>query len=294
MPYIQSEKNTGKPVNIYYEDAGQGQPVVLIHGWPVDHNMWEYQLNELPKHGIRVISYDRRGFGMSDKPWGEYDYTTLANDLKALLEQLDLNDVVLAGFSMGGGEVARYCSLYNSERVSKVILISAVTPYMLKTDTNPDGVEKEMFDQMLMQLQEDRPAFLATFGKQFFGVNLMNHPVSDEILNWMQSLALCGSSKATIECLKAFSSTDFRDDVQSINIPTLIIHGDSDKTVPIDTAGKQSAALIKNSIFKIYEGAPHGLFITEKEQLNNDLIDFITGTNVSEYAVDEKDEAHVF
>ena len=294
MPFIQSEKNTGKPVNIYYEDYGKGQPVVLIHGWPVDHKMWEYQVNELPKHGMRVIAYDRRGFGMSDKPWSGYDYTTLAGDLKAVLDELDLHDVVLVGFSMGGGEVARYCSLYNSERVAKIALVSSVTPYLLKTDTNPDGVEQEMFDQMATQLQNDRPAFLANFGKQFFGVEWMSHPVSNQILDWIQSLALCGSPKATLECLHAFSQTDFRDDVASINVPALIIHGDGDKTVPIDTSGRQSAVLIKNSTFKIYDGAPHGLFITEKENLNTDLINFINGTSVSDYTMADKDEAHVF
>lgn len=294
MPYIQSEKNTIRPVNIYYEDYGKGEPIVLIHGWPVDHRMWEYQLNELPKHNIRVIAYDRRGFGQSDKPWDGYDYTTLANDLKAVLEELDLRDVVLAGFSMGGGEVARYCGLYNSERVSKVVLISAVTPFLLKTDTNPDGVEKEMFDQMITQIKNDRPAFLRNFGKQFFGVEWMNHPVSSDILEWMQGLALQGSSKATIECLKSFSQTDFRDDVASIHVPALIIHGNSDKTVPMDCTGKQAALLIKNSTFKIYDGAPHGLFYTEKENLTTDLINFINGTMVSDYTVDEKDEAHVF
>ena len=139
MPYIKSGKETAKPVNIYYEDWGSGKPVVLIHGWPVTHEMWEYQLTELPKQGLRCIDYDRRGFGQSDKPWDGYDYTTMANDLKALLDELDLQDVTLVGFSMGGGEVARYCSLYNCARVSKVVLISSVTPYLLQTDTNPDG-----------------------------------------------------------------------------------------------------------------------------------------------------------
>jgi non-heme chloroperoxidase len=293
MPYIKSGNGGDTPVEIYYEDWGTGKPVVLIHGWPVSHEMWEYQLTELPKHGIRCIAYDRRGFGQSDKPWKGYDYTSMANDLKALLDGLDLHDVTLAGFSMGGGEVARYCSLYNCERVSKVVLVSAVTPYMLKTDTNPDGVEQEMFDQMLGQLLEDRPAFLSNFGKQFFGVDWMSHPVSNDILDWMKSLALSSSPKAIIECLDSFSQTDFRDEIESIKVPTLIIHGDSDKTVPIDTAGKHTAEMIKGSIFKIYEGAPHGLFITEKHKLNEDLISFINKGTVSEY-VSEREEINVF
>jgi non-heme chloroperoxidase len=293
MPYIKSGKDSGKPVKIYYEDWGSGKPVVLIHGWPVSHEMWEYQLTELPKNGIRCIAYDRRGFGQSDKPWDGYDYTSMANDLKALLDELDLHDVTLAGFSMGGGEVARYCSLYNCARVSKVILVSAVTPYMLKTDSNPDGVEQEMFDQVLGQLLEDRPAFLDNFGRQFFGVDWMNHPVSNGILEWMKGLALCSSPKAIIECLDSFSQTDFRDEMRSITVPALIIHGDSDKTVPIDTAGKHAAAMIKGSVFKIYEGAPHGLFITEKHKLNEDLISFINNGTVSEY-VSETEEVTVF
>jgi non-heme chloroperoxidase len=294
MPYIQSGKETGKPVNIYYEDWGKGKPVVLIHGWPVSHEMWEYQLTELPQHDIRCIAYDRRGFGKSDKPWGDYDYTTLANDLRALLEQLDLQDVTLAGFSMGGGEVARYCSLYNCERVSKVILISSVTPYMLKTDFNPDGVEKEVFDQMLAQLQEDRPAFLSAFGKQFFGVDWMSHPVSEGILQWMHDLAMSSSPKAIIGCLHAFSETDFHDDMPAIKVPALVIHGDSDKTVPIETAGNHTAAMINHCVFKIYQGAPHGLFITEKQQLNDDIISFITNGSVPYFVSESAKEISVF
>ena len=191
------------------------------------------------------------------------------------------------------GRSSKYCSLYNSERISKIVLLISIVPYMLKTDTNTDGVEKEMFDEMILQVKNDRPAFLTEFGKNFFGSNLINHPVSGEILEWMHGLALCGSPRATIECLKSFSQTDFRSEMKSLKLPTLIIHGDSDKTVPIKPTSEQATAMIPGSIFKKYEGAPHGLFVTQKEQLSTDLIQFINeGTVASEYQ--DQEEQSVF
>lgn len=281
MPYIKSQGAGNAPVNIYYEDWGSGKPVVLIHGWPVSHEMWEYQATALVQQGFRVISYDRRGFGQSDKPWSGYDYSSLATDLKALLDELDLKEVNLVGFSMAGGEVVRYCSLFNCSRLSKVALISSIAPFLLKTDTNPDGVDKEMFVDMIKQIQQDRPAFLASFGKTFFGQSFVSHPVSSEILDWMQGLALRGSLRATIECMKSFAQTDFRSEMISIKVPALIIHGDSDKTVPIKPTGEQAAAMMPDAVFKRYEGAPHGLFITEKEQLARDLISFVNEGTIS-------------
>lgn len=276
MSYIQTnDSRFGEPVNLFYQDWGQGKPVVLIHGWPLSHEMWEYQMTELPKQGIRCIAYDRRGFGKSSKPWSGYDYDTLADDLKAVLDELDLQDVTLVGFSMGGGEIARYFSRHGGARVSKAVLVSAVTPFMLQTDDNPDGVPQETFDEMLANMKEDRIKFLDDFGKQFFGVNLINRPVSTPLLEYYRTLASLASPVATQECAKSFSSTDFRQDMGSINVPTLIIHGDSDKTVPIETSGEQSSQMILNSTYKVYDGAPHGLFYTEKEQLNRDLADFI-------------------
>ena len=275
MPYIQSYSTTETPVNIYYEDWGSGNPVILIHGWPVSHEMWEYQLNELPKHGIRVIAYDRRGFGKSDKPWNGYDYNTMAGDLKALIEELDLDKVTLVGFSMGGGEVARYLSLYGDERIAKVVLVSSIVPYMLETESNPDGVPQVMFDEFEEKLTSDRPAFLAAFGKQFFGVSLLSNPVSQPILDWMQMLAFHGSLRATVQCMRAFAETDFREDIKRIDIPTLIIHGDADQIVPIVPTSQQTANAIINSKFIIYDGEPHGLFITQKERLTSDLLQFI-------------------
>lgn len=274
MSYVHS-KESSSPANIFYEDWGHGKPVVLIHGWPLSHEMWEYQLTELPKHGVRCIAYDRRGFGKSSKPWSGYDYNTLAGDLKAVLDELDLEDVTLVGFSMGGGEIARYFGQYGGKRVSKVVLISAVTPYLLKTEDNPDGVDVSVFDQMTEQIREDRADFLTTFGKQFFGVNLISRPVSAAMLQWAQTLALLGSPKATLDCVRSFSATDFRNDLSLINVPALVIHGNGDKTVPIEASGDRTAKLITGAIYKVYDGAPHGLYYTEKEKLNQDLIDFI-------------------
>lgn len=276
MSYIKiNDSQSNTPVEIYYEDWGKGQPLVLIHGWPLSHEMWEYQINDLVDAGFRVIAYDRRGFGKSSKPHYGYDYDTLTDDLKALLDNLDLQDVTLVGFSMGGGEVVKYFSRYGGERVSRVVLISSVTPYLLKTEDNPDGVKESVFEEMMTNMKEDRINFLDTFGKQFFGVNLVNKPISTPLLEYYRMLCSFASPKATQECAKAFAYTDFRGDMAAVNVPTLIIHGDSDKTVPIEPTSDQSSKLIADSTYIRYKGAPHGLFFTEKEKLNSDLIQFI-------------------
>lgn len=275
MPFISSAQNNTTPVQIYYEDYGKGKNVVFIHGWPLSGSMWEYQVTQLPQQGMRCIVYDRRGFGKSDRPGEGYDYNTLAGDLKTLLDELDLNDVTLVGFSMGGGEIAKYFSLFGGKRISKVVLISAVVPYMLKTDSNPDGVPQDVFDGMTKGMIDDRPTFFESFNKDFFGVSLVSHPVTDAFLT--NSLIECMDANiiATLQCAKAFSSTDFRQDVPKINVPALIIHGDADKTVPIKPTGQESARLIPGAKLIVYEGAPHGLWFTEKDRLNQDLIDFI-------------------
>ncbi len=275
MAFIKSTQSNGEVVNLYYEDLGKGKTVLFIHGWPLSGAMWEYQITQLPQQGLRCITYDRRGFGHSDKPIGPYDYNTLASDLKAVIDELQLENITLVGFSMGGGEIAKYFSLYGGAKVSKVVLISAVVPYMLKTDDNPDGVPQEVFDGMGKKMTDDRPAFLEGFNKDFFGVSLLSHTVSDALLQQCANTAMHASPIATIECAKSFSSTDFRADVTTINVPTLIIHGDADKTVPIEPTGNRSANLIPGAKYIIYEGAPHGLWFTEKERLNKDLIDFI-------------------
>lgn len=284
MNFIETnDVQNGNTIKLAYCDYGEGKPVVLIHGWPVSKEMWEYQLDALVQAGYRVIAYDRRGFGHSDKPWGNYDYDTLTDDLYAVLNELDLHDVTLVGFSMGGGEVARYFTRYGGERVTKVVLISSVVPYMPKTEDNPDGVPQEMLEKMGKQVKEDRIAFLDDFGKMFYGVNLVNHPVSAPYLDWFRMLAAVASPKATADCMKAFAYTDFRNDAPNINVPTLIIHGDADKTVPIETSSNHTAQLVPNNQYLVYEGAPHGLFYTERERLNKDLVEFISTGTVGNY-----------
>jgi non-heme chloroperoxidase len=269
--------NGNQPVQLFFQDIGAGQPVVLIHGWPVSHAMWEHQMLALPAHGLRVIAYDRRGFGASSKPWEGYDYDTLADDLKALLDGMDLKDVVLVGFSMGGGEVARYMARHGGARVKKVALISAVTPFLQKTAGNPDGVDESVFAGIIDGLKKDRPDFLTSFGKQFFNVGLLRHPVSDATLDWTRSLALPASPKATVDCVRAFAGTDFREDLKSITVPVLVVHGDADNTVPIKASGARTAQMMPGAQYKVYEDAPHGLYITHSEELNRDLVAFIKG-----------------
>jgi len=276
MNFVKTKPDvSGRSVNIFYEDYGSGKPVVFIHGWPLNHEMWEYQLAELPKNNLRCIAYDRRGFGKSDRPWENYDYDTLADDLKALLDELDLKEVMLVGFSMGGGEIARYIGKYGTTRIAKVVLISAVTPFMLKTADNPEGVAKKNFDEMIEKIAEDRPAFLANFATHFYGVNKVPKAVSQEILDWNQMLCLMSAAKATTECVRSFSETDFRNDLTKINVPVLIIHGDADQTVPIAISGNKTAKALPKAKYIVYKDAPHGLFITDKDKLNKDLIDFI-------------------
>jgi len=271
MPFIETQDKT----TLFYNDWGSGRPVVLIHGWPLDSDMWEYQSVFLASQGLRVIAYDRRGFGRSSQPWNGYDYDTLADDLKAVLDKLDLQDVTLVGFSMGGGEVARYMGRHGEARVARAVLVSAVTPYLLQTADNPDGVPRATFDEMAAGLQKDRPHFLATFGKQFFGAGLLNFTVTNEILQWASMMALLGSPRATLECVRAFSETDFRGDMGAFKVPTLIIHGESDATVPADKSGRVAAAMIQGAELKIYAGAPHALMFTEKDRLNQDLLGFV-------------------
>jgi non-heme chloroperoxidase len=277
MKFIESKDAvTGEIVKLSYEDYGQGNPVVLIHGWPLSKEMWEYQLEPLINAGSRVIAYDRRGFGKSDRPWSGYDYDSLTDDLRHVIEELDLNNVTLVGFSMGGGEVARYFTRYNGDRVSKVVLISSIVPYMLKSEDNPEGLEQENLNDMMNELKKDRIGFLDDFGKHFFGIHALKHPVSAPLLDYYRMLGSMASPRATQECMKSFSMTDLRKDAQAITVPTLIIHGDADKTVPIEASSRRAVKLIPGSQFVEYEGAPHGLFYTHRERLNMDLVSFIT------------------
>lgn len=271
MNFITAKDQT----KIFFRDMGEGTPVILIHGWPLNSDMFEYQTLDLLRKGFRVITYDRRGFGFSDRSAMDYDYNTFADDLAAVIDQLQLTKVSLVGFSMGGGEIARYLSRYGSNKIASVALISSVVPYLLKDGSNPDGVDAQQFQQMISQIEEDRPAFLTDFTKQFFGENIVKHPVSQETKMWSFNMAMAAGLKGTIECVTAFGYTDFREDMKAFDIPTLIIHGSADKTVPSKTAGEQAAKMIKGAQLKIYDGAPHGLFITHKQQLNQDLYGFL-------------------
>jgi non-heme chloroperoxidase len=275
MAYIKADTDpAGNPINIFYEDWGQGKPVVLIHGWPLDHTMWEHQAIALAKGGLRVIAYDRRGFGRSSRPWSGYDYDTLAADLNALLTELDLKNVTLVGFSMGGGEIARYIGRYGEARLARVAFVSAVPPFLLKTDNNPEGVPQAVFDQMQDGIKQDRFDFLHTFTKSFYGVGMISHPVSQGVLDWHFTVAALAAPNATRDCAVAFSSTDFRADLPAIKVPTLVIHGDKDQTVPFEVSGERTAKLIPQAELKVYKGAPHGLFFTDKDQLTADLLAF--------------------
>jgi pimeloyl-ACP methyl ester carboxylesterase len=270
------DANTGEEIKLSYCDYGRGNPVVLIHGWPLSKEMWEYQLGDLINAGLRVIKYDRRGFGKSSKPWDGYDYDTFADDLKAVMDELNLRNATLVGFSMGGGEVVRYLNRYGTDRVSKIVLISAVTPYMVKTNDNPDGVDESVFADMMEQMKDDRINFLDEFGKKFFGVTLVNKPVSTPLLEYYRMLASFASARSTQQAAIAFAQTDFRRDVEAVSVPTLIIHGDGDKTVPIKNSSDRTSEMIKGSQYLVYDSAPHGLFYTDRERLNMDLINFIT------------------
>ena len=273
-----TDTKTGEEIKLAYSDYGKGKPVVLIHGWPLSREMWEYQLNDLVEGGSRVIKYDRRGFGKSSKPWDGYDYDSLAADLHALMEGLNLTEATLVGFSMGGGEVARYLNQYGDQRVARVVLISTVLPYLLKTRDNPDGVDESVFKEMMEQMKEDRIDFLDSFGKQFFGVNLISHPVSTPFLEYNRMLASMATARSTQQCANSFARTDFRNDLKAIKVPTLIIHGSTDKTVPIKASSDRTVSLIPGSQYLVYDGAPHGLYYTHRKQLNLDLINFINGS----------------
>ena len=266
---------TNDNTKLYVKDWGTGRPVILLHGWPLSADSWDDQAMAIAEAGYRAIAYDRRGFGRSSQPWSGYDYDTLADDLAAVIEQTEAHDAVLVGFSMGGGEVARYMSRHAGKSVVKAVLVSSVVPYMLKTGDNPAGTAQSAFDKMGQGMLEDRAKFFAGFFKDFFGVSLVSHPVSEEMLEWARSVAMQASLKATLECAKSFSSTDFRGDLAAFKVPTLIIHGTDDKTVPIDAAGRAAAKGIAQSTLIEYEGAPHGLFATEKDRLTKDLLDFL-------------------
>ncbi len=269
--YIETASN----VNLYVKDYGKGKPVILISGWPLSNEMWEYQIAHLVENDFRVIAYDRRGFGKSSQPWAGYDYDTLTDDLQSIIEQLNLTDVTLVGFSMGGGEVVRYFSRYNGKNVIKAALISSIIPFLLQTEDNPDGHPIEKSEETAKNIKEDRIGFFDTFRKNFFGASIINKPLSAPLLDYYGMLCSFASPRATLECAKSFSTTDFRNELSSINVPTLIIHGDSDKIVRIEISSEKASASIKDNTYIVYPDAPHGLFYTDRDQLNSDLLAFL-------------------
>jgi len=271
MAYITTRDNS----KLYVKDWGTGRPVILMHGWPLSADSWDDQAMAIAAAGFRAIAYDRRGFGRSEQPWDGYNYDTLADDLATVIEETGAQDATIVGFSMGGGEVARYMSRHNGAHVIKAALISSVVPYLLKTTDNPNGVDQSLFEQMTEGMKQDRAHFFAGFFKDFFGAGVLSSPVSTELLEWARSVAMQASLKATLACANAFATTDFRGDLAAFSVPTLIIHGTADKTVPIDPTGRAAARGIPHAKLIEYDDAPHGLFVTHKMQLTNDLLTFL-------------------
>jgi non-heme chloroperoxidase len=261
---------------IYYKDWGLGQPVVFSHGWPLSSDSWEAQMLFLSSHGYRCIAHDRRGHGRSSQPWNGNEMNTYADDLATLMDTLDLKNAVMIGFSAGGGEVARYIGRHGTKRLAKAALISAVPPLMLKTAANPGGMPIEKFDAIRLGSIADRSQFYKDIASgPFFGANRPGAKVSQGMMDsfWLQGMQ--AGAKNTFDCIKAFSETDFTEDIKKFDVPTLIIHGDDDQIVPISAAALRTSKLVRNATLKIYAGAPHGLAATHRDQLNADLLEFI-------------------
>ena len=263
-------------VELHYNVFGTGAPVVLIHGWPLSGRSWEPQVAPLVAAGHQVITYDRRGYGDSSQPWDGYDYDTFAADLDSLLTHLDVQGATLVGFSMGGGEVVRYLARYGSARVAKAVLASAVPPYLYKSDENPDGgLDDETIAGFEGGVTGARLAFLDEFVTTFFTAGDGDQLVSKQQHDYAVQIAAFASPKGTLDCIAAFGRTDFRDDVSKVDVPTLVIHGDSDGVVPFEVSGKRSAEAIANSTLHVIKGGPHGINLTHTEEFNSTLIDFL-------------------
>jgi non-heme chloroperoxidase len=261
---------------LYYKDWGAGQPVVFSHGWPLNSDSWEAQMLFLADHGFRAIAHDRRGHGRSSQPWHGNEMNTYADDLATLIDTLDLTDATLIGFSTGGGEVARYIGRHGTRRVSKAALISAVPPLMAKTEDNPDGLPMEVFDGLRTGSLADRSQLYRDLASgPFFGFNRPGAKVSQGMIDWFWLQGMQAGHKNAFDCIKAFSETDFTEDLKKFDVPTLILHGDDDQIVPIGAAAIAAAKLVPQASLKIYSGAPHGLTDTHKDQLNADLLSFL-------------------
>ena len=275
MPYLTvGEENSGA-VDLYYEDHGAGKPVVLIHGWPLSGRSWEKQVPALVEAGYRVITYDRRGFGASSKPWHGYEYDTLTRDLDRLMTKLDLRDAALVGFSMGGGEVARYPAAYGTSRVSRVAFVASITPALLESEGNPEGIHPSVFDGLRAGIIADRPAFLTQFFQNFYSLDrTLGKRMSEEAVRMSWNIAAQASPKATHDLVAAWG-TDFRNDLKRHELPTLIVHGDDDRIVPLPVSGRRTHELIKGSKLVEIPGGTHGLNWTHADELNAALLEFL-------------------
>ena len=260
---------------IFFKDWGTGQPVVFSHGWPLSADAWDAQMLFLGQKGYRVIAHDRRGNGRSEQTWGGNNLDTYTDDLAQLIEALDLEDAMLVGHSTGGGEVTRYVGKHGSKRVSKLVLIGAIPPLMLRTDKNPGGLPMSVFDGLRQGVVADRSQFLKDVSIPFYGYNKPGAKVSEGVKEAFWRIGLQSSIVATYDCIKAFSETDLTEDLKKIEIPTLIIHGDADQIVPIEDSALLSAKILKNATLKVYPGGPHGLTVTMADQVNADLLAFL-------------------
>ena len=276
MPHVKARTDAHDQVELHYEDHGTGKPVVLIHGWPLSGRSWEAQVPALVEAGYRVVTYDRRGFGGSSQPFDGYDYDTFADDLDAVLKALDLREATLVGFSMGGGEVVRYIARHGTDRVAKAVLAAAVPPYLFKSDDNPDGgLDDATIEAFETGERTDRIAFLDEFTRNFFAAGTRTDLVSEPFRLYNRDIAAFASPKGTLDCIAAFGRTDFRGDLEKVDVPTLVIHGDSDAIVPFEVSGKRSAEAIEGSTLVVVEGGPHGLNATHPQQFNQALLEFL-------------------
>jgi non-heme chloroperoxidase len=278
MPYVTVGKENSGNIELYYEDHGSGQPVVLIHGYPLSGTSWEKQVPVLLEAGYRVITYDRRGFGKSSQPTTGYNYDTFAEDLHKVVSKLKLHDFTLVGFSMGGGEVARYIGKFGSKGVSKAVIISGVPPYLLKTDDNPEGVDASVFAGIEKAVAADRYTFFTGFFQNFYNTDLLlGKRVSEEAVRASWNVAAGASATASLACVPTWHE-DFREDLASIDVPTLVIHGDADRILPITAAGLRTAKLIKGAQMLVVKDGPHCIPWTHAEEVNAELLSFLGGT----------------